>query len=66
MAGIYHTKIEMTMSDVSINEKLWNYYDRQGLNFGQYDGNNDGVIDCVYLFIWARNTGWGRSTWWVV
>ncbi len=66
VAGIYHAKKNRNdyEQDVfQLMKEALDYYDRQGLDFGQYDGNNDGVIDCVYLKFAGPNTGWG-STWW--
>lgn len=33
------------------------------VDFSQFDGNGDGLIDAVYLHFAGPNTGWG-STWW--
>ena len=34
-----------------------------GVDFSQYDGNDDGFVDGIYLIYAGLNTGWG-STWW--
>ena len=34
-----------------------------GVDFAQYDGNDDGYVDGFYLIYAGDNTGWG-STWW--
>ena len=33
------------------------------VDFTQYDGNNDGYVDGIYIVFAGQNTGWG-STWW--
>ena len=37
--------------------------DAQGMDFSQFDGNNDGLIDGVYIHFAGPDTGWG-SPWW--
>ena len=39
------------------------YYDSTGVDFSEYDGNNDGVIDNIYFHFAGPSTEWG-STWW--
>ena len=33
------------------------------IDFGDYDGNGDGIIDCIVVRFAGENTGWG-SSWW--
>ena len=33
------------------------------VNFADYDGNNDGIIDCIAIHFAGEDTGWG-SMWW--
>ena len=37
--------------------------DAQGMDFSQFDGNADGLMDGVYIHFAGPNTGWG-SHWW--
>lgn len=34
-----------------------------GVDFSQYDGNDDGFVDGIYLVYAGKETGWG-TTWW--
>ena len=36
---------------------------KENVDFGNYDANNDSVIDTVYLHFAGESSGWG-STWW--
>ncbi len=38
-------------------------HDEQGVDFTQFDGNNDGYVDGMYIVFAGETTGWG-STWW--
>ncbi|HWQ89870.1 MAG TPA: M6 family metalloprotease domain-containing protein, partial [Desulfitobacteriaceae bacterium] len=40
-----------------------NYYDSQGHDFSQYDNNNDGVIDGIYIKWTGPNNGWANFWW---
>lgn len=48
--------------DVLIKEVL-NYYNSQGHDFGQYDNNNDGTIDGIYIKWTGPDNGW-EGFWW--
>lgn len=37
--------------------------DAQGMDFSQFDGNGDGLMDGVYIHFAGPDTGWG-SPWW--
>lgn len=39
------------------------YYKKNGHDFSQYDANNDGIIDALYVEWAGPNTGWA-SFWW--
>ncbi len=59
-----HTRsyYETAGSDALMKEVI-NYYNQQGIDFSQFDGNNDGVMDEVFLNFSGPDTGWG-SVWW--
>lgn len=37
--------------------------DAQGMDFSQFDGNRDGLIDGVYIHFAGPDTGWGTAWW---
>lgn len=49
------------------NRKLYqevlNYCDKIGVDFSDFDGDKDGVVDCVYMLCAGGDTGYG-SDWW--
>lgn len=49
------------------DEKLYQetiaYYQKRGVDFSAFDGDKDGVIDCVYLLFAGGDTGY-NSDWW--
>ncbi len=49
------------------NEKLYqeviSYYDRKGVDFRNYDGDGDGIVDCVYMLFAGGDTGYGTDWW---
>lgn len=54
----YYTDKQLTLFDEAISALQEN-----GLNLEDYDKNNDGKIDGVYLHFAGGDTGWG-SAWW--
>lgn len=49
-------------AEILFDEAL-KYLDNAGVDFDQYDANEDGRLDCVYLHFAGENTGW-NSDWW--
>ena len=47
----------------ALYQEVVSYYDAQGVDFSKFDGDGDGVVDCVYLLFAGEDTGYG-SDWW--
>ena len=53
----YNGNVETLVEEVAIT------LHEQGVDFSQYDGNDDGKVDGLYLAFAGKTTGWG-SDWW--
>ncbi len=49
--------------NAALYQEVLRYYDTRGLDFSAYDGDKDGIVDCVYLLFAGEDTGFG-SDWW--
>jgi M6 family metalloprotease-like protein len=58
----YYEKLGAEGRQALIKEAM-DYHKRQGVNFAEFDGNNDGKIDAVYVKWGGPIKGWG-SFWW--
>lgn len=52
-----------TDGNLKLYQEVLSYYDRIGVDFSNFDGDKDGVIDCVYMLCAGGDTGYG-SDWW--
>ncbi|WP_343814563.1 M6 family metalloprotease domain-containing protein [Colwellia asteriadis] len=57
-----YTRDEVTGEADVIKEAL-RYYEQQGVDFSQYDNDNDGIID-YFSVIWTGEVGEWASQWW--
>ena len=58
MTGIFYTG-DMAL----LFKEAMTALDADGMDFGQFDGNGDGLMDGVYIHFAGPDTGWG-SPWW--
>lgn len=49
--------------DIALYEEVLRYYAQKGVDFSRFDGDKDGVVDCVYMLCAGGDTGYG-SDWW--
>ncbi|WP_195270397.1 M6 family metalloprotease domain-containing protein [Eubacterium sp. 1001713B170207_170306_E7] len=52
-----------SLNMVSLFKEAMTALDAQGMDFSQFDGNGDGLIDGVYIHFAGPDTGWS-SPWW--
>ena len=59
-----HCRSYYTNSPQQLVQEVANTLDtEQDVDFSKYDGNNDGIIDALYIVFAGENTGW-NTTWW--
>ncbi len=49
--------------DKRLYQEVVSYYQKRGVDFSSFDGDKDGVVDCVYLLFAGGDTGYD-SDWW--
>ncbi len=52
-----------TDGNAALYREVLSYYDGLGMDFSAFDGDKDGIVDCVYLLFAGGDTGYD-SDWW--
>lgn len=58
-----HNRDTYSHSMADLFKEAMTALDAAGMDFGQFDGNGDGLMDGVYIHFAGPDTGWG-SPWW--
>ncbi len=52
-----------TAGNAALFEEVLRYYDSLGVDFSSFDGDKDGIVDCVYLMFAGQTTGYDTDWW---